>query len=216
MKTVKIYLITNCFNDPNKVYIGKTKNCRKNDHKITYGNQIEYTIIDEINSLNRKYWEPLESYWIEQFRQWGFELMNIRKKGGSGCDFHTDETRNKMKGILKPTSGGKGIPKPTSGGKGIPKPGTSEKLKGIPFDEERILKQKIGHLNKDKSFYKSNNWLKNLKKIVLQYDLNENFIKEWPSIREASNMLKIHESGISQNLNKKQKTAGGFIWKFKN
>ena len=96
MSITKIYLVENCFGDPNKVYIGKTKNCRELPHKVTYGDQIIYNHIDEINSLDYKDWEPLESYWIEQFRQWGFEVMNYNKKGGNGVEFHTQETKNKM------------------------------------------------------------------------------------------------------------------------
>ena len=42
-----IYLVTNCFNEPNKVYIGKTIKSRKNAHKKTYNKQIEYNIIDK-------------------------------------------------------------------------------------------------------------------------------------------------------------------------
>jgi hypothetical protein len=82
----KIYLVENCYGDSNKVYIGKTKNNRKSSHKNTFGNQIIYTYIDEIESTNREDWKPLESYWIEQFRQWGFEVMN-KNKGGNGPNY---------------------------------------------------------------------------------------------------------------------------------
>jgi hypothetical protein len=97
----KIYLVENCFGDPNKVYIGKTKNSRENDHKKTYGSNIIYTIIDEIDSLDRKYWEPLESYWIDQFRQWGFEVVNKKKKGGGGADFYSQDSKDKISRALK-------------------------------------------------------------------------------------------------------------------
>ena len=64
----KIYLVTNCFGNPNKIYIGKTKGSRKNDHKKTYGQNINYDYIDEVNSLSREDWEPLETFWINYFR----------------------------------------------------------------------------------------------------------------------------------------------------
>jgi hypothetical protein len=91
-----IYLVENCFNDSNKVYIGKTKNPskRKSNHKKIYGDNITYTIIDQVNSLKREDWEPLESYWIEQFRQWDFEVINKRRKGGSGPEFHDSGVKN--------------------------------------------------------------------------------------------------------------------------
>jgi len=46
----KIYLVTNIDNDPNKVYIGKTKTRwgRESKHKQKYGSQIVYSYIDEI------------------------------------------------------------------------------------------------------------------------------------------------------------------------
>ena len=97
----KIYLVENCYGDPNKVYIGKTKNNRKYNHSKTYGSQITYTYIDEVNSINHSDWESLETYWIEQFKQWGFQVMNIRKKGGSGPDFQTEETKQKISKSLK-------------------------------------------------------------------------------------------------------------------
>lgn len=78
----KIYLVENCYGDPNKVYIGKTKNNRKYNHSKTYGSQITYTYIDEVNSINHSDWEPLETYWIEQFKQWGFQVMNNKTAGG--------------------------------------------------------------------------------------------------------------------------------------
>jgi hypothetical protein len=209
--------VINCYNNPNWVYIGKTKNSRENDHKKIYGNQIEYFYIDEIKSLEHKDWEPLETFWIEYFKFLGFKLMNKRKKGGSGPDFHTFETRIKMS-KPKPNSGGKNKPKPGTSKslKGKPRPDVRERFKGKPLNQEHVSNLKLGHLKKDKTFYKSDIWLKNIKKPILQYDLKGNFIKEWFSIREASIFLKINESSISQQLGGKQKTSGGYIWKFKN
>ena len=42
----KIYLVSNCLGDPNKIYIGKTINSRKKDHRITFGKQIIYEYLD--------------------------------------------------------------------------------------------------------------------------------------------------------------------------
>jgi hypothetical protein len=221
IKKVKIYLVINCYNDPNKVYIGKTKNSREKDHKKKYGNNIEYFYIDEIDSLKHEDWEPLETYWIEQFRQWGYKIVNIRKKGGSGPDFHTDETKYKISqstlGYKKSIDTKQKMSK-VKLGKKLPKE-TKEKIskanKGKIFSSSHINNLKKGHLKKDKSFYKNDNWLKNIKKSILQYDKQGNFIKEWSSIREASNNLNINETAISQTLNNKQKTSGNYIWRYK-
>ena len=65
-----IYLVENCYGDPGKVYVGKTKgNWRKQSHIRRFGPLSTFTIIDEVNSLNRKDWSPLEIYWIHQFKQ---------------------------------------------------------------------------------------------------------------------------------------------------
>ena len=52
-------------------------------------------------------------------------------------------------------------------------------------------------------------------KIVLQYDINLNFIKEWPSVSDAGNTLGINSSSISNCALRKCRSAGGYIWKYK-
>ena len=56
----------------------------------------------------------------------------------------------------------------------------------------------------------------NQSKPVLQYDLNNNFIKEWKSAKEASEHLYIQQNSISLCCRNKRKKAGNFNWKFKN
>lgn len=50
-------------------------------------------------------------------------------------------------------------------------------------------------------------------KVVLQYDLNMNLIKEWPSITDAETTLNISDIGKVALF--KRKSAGGFIWRYK-
>ena len=52
-------------------------------------------------------------------------------------------------------------------------------------------------------------------KIVEQYDLNLNFIKEWPSVSDAENSLNISHGDISKCALHKRRSAGGYIWKYK-
>jgi hypothetical protein len=52
-------------------------------------------------------------------------------------------------------------------------------------------------------------------KNILQYDLNNNLIREWENITIASNTLNLSISNISSCLRSKTKQAGGFIWKYK-
>jgi hypothetical protein len=50
---------------------------------------------------------------------------------------------------------------------------------------------------------------------ILQFDLDENFIEEFDSIRTASRKYNVTSSCISANCRGKQKTAVGYIWKYK-
>jgi len=52
-----------------------------------------------------------------------------------------------------------------------------------------------------------------IKKNIIQCDKNNNLIQEWSSIKEAR--IKLNINSISNCLSGKQKTAGGYIWKYK-
>lgn len=206
-KITKIYLVENCYGDPNKVYIGKTINSRESNHKKTYGNYIKYTFIDEINSFFRKDWEPLETYWIEQFKAWGFEIVNKRKKGGMGPEFLSRESRNKKsKSML-----GKTHSKETCLKMSLSKIGK-------PLNHGDILSKS----KKEKSINltltpQHKHKLKEIKSIpIIQYDMNNSFIKEWPSTQEAATFYNIQKGHICNALNGRSKSSNGFIWKYKN
>ena len=51
---------------------------------------------------------------------------------------------------------------------------------------------------------------------VIQYSLNNEFIKEWEYIKQASEELGVCYSSIINCCKGKRKTAGGFIWKYQN
>ena len=57
-------------------YIGKSVNPKQRikKHIIEQNNpEIVLNVIDEIWG-GKTQWKPLESYWIEQYKQWGFKL----------------------------------------------------------------------------------------------------------------------------------------------
>lgn len=54
-----------------------------------------------------------------------------------------------------------------------------------------------------------------LRSKILQYDINENFIKEWGSLREIERDLKISRYKISDCCKEIIKSYAGFIWKYK-
>jgi len=234
----KIYLVTNCYNDPNKVYIGKTKNSRKNNHKKTYGKCIEYSYIDEIDSLKRQDWGPIETYWIEQFRQWGFEVVNPRKKGGGGPEFQTEEAKKKIqkyilereykkewvdkmrenrinsnfgypKGVKRPKEFGENIASNLERNKKIGESNKGKKKPQVGIKLQGIPKTEQHKQNiSNSSKGKTRN-----NKPISQYDLEGNFIKEWISRTEAKRWL--GPGDIAGCLSGKQKQAGGFVWCYK-
>lgn len=210
-----IYLVENCYGDSNKVYIGKTINSRILPHKRKYGKNIIYTVIDYVNSLDHNDWKPLEAYWIEQFRQWGFELMNINKQGGQGPGIYSEESKNKMRKPRKEGTGDK----------------ISKKLKennhAQYYTDEVKLKISKGNKNISKPFteeHRHNMEIAKRKqaKSLLMFDLEDNLIKEWESKGQAAKWIQETKerkgnltSQIKDCIFGRQKTAFGFKWKYK-
>lgn len=69
-------------------------------------------------------------------------------------------------------------------------------------------RQKPSQLTKTKSILATG-------RTVYQYDLNNKFISEYSTVSEAARKTKIGRTNIKNNLTKLSKTAGGFIWKYK-
>ena len=93
MKT-NIYCIFDERNNP--VYIGKTTDLtlknRFSKHKKRFGKNIS---ISEIDCVDTEKWKEAETFWIEQFRQWGFNLQN-KNKGGGGPMILSEEHKLKI------------------------------------------------------------------------------------------------------------------------
>ena len=194
MKT-GIYKITNIVN--NKFYIGSAKNilARFANHKST----LKY------NKHNNEYLQlSYNKYGVDNFKydileECSCENLIIREQ------FYIDNLQPDYN-ICKIAYSRFGCKhseesklKISSTQLGKPKPLTSIAMKGKVKDRYTI-----------EQIIKANN------KAVLQFDKQGNFIKEWVSIREASNTLNIKHSCISNCCSGRHKTAGKFIWKLKN
>ena len=207
----KIYYLHKGDNVP--FYIGKAKNIirRYHSHKIKFGLGIEINIIDEVED-----WKFWESYWIEQFQQWGFILEN-KNNGGGGPSSYTEEQRKKMR---KPR-----------------KDGTGEKISKTLKERNhsqyytKEVRQKMSTPQKGKPKLFTEEHIRNISKANLEskgkivecYTLNGDFIKDFSCLREAKVWLLKENSISSPNVDKqikdccngRQKTCHGYKWKYK-
>jgi hypothetical protein len=72
---------------------------------------------------------------------------------------------------------------------------------------------------KGRKINKSEEWVRNnaesVKKPILQYDKEGNFIKEWKSAKDVEIEIGLSRKNISANLRNKTKQAYGYVWKYK-
>ncbi len=187
MERTKIYYLH--YEDNIPFYIGKTNRIqgRIGAHRTKFGKNVILEVIDEVELSEWKYWE---CYWIEQFKQWGFKLEN--KNNGGGGSTHFISTPERGLKISKSRLG-----KPMS-------------HKGKLFTEEH--KEKI-KLTRDFLKHRPNTWTN---QPVIQYDLVGNFLKEFTSQTEATLSVNAKGDGVGACCRGKQKSAYGYVWKFKN
>jgi group I intron endonuclease len=204
--TVGIYKITN---PKGKIYIGQSTNIEnrkiyymylksKSQPKIyesikKYGwGQHRFDIIEEcsIDMLDLKE-EEYKTKYVEEFG-WGTTLFCRLKDGKGGFD--SPETKQKK------SLAHMGKPKSESHKQNMRKPkpeGFGNKISQRDFTWNGILQESIINAKSTP---------------ILQYDLNGNFIKEWSTISEP---LKLGFGDVDAALRGRQRTAGGYIWKFK-
>ena len=82
----------------------------------------------------------------------------------------------------------------------------SKAHKGKHHTEE--TKQKMSVLKKGQPQYKH-------RKPILQYTLDNVFVRDWDSAKSVSKELNIYANAITSCCRGQQKTAYGFIWKYK-
>ena len=119
---------------------------------------------------------------------------------------HSEETKRKI---------GDANRRPQPEGFGSKPDGFGERVgnshRGRKNSNETILKMskaKLGKIGNESQKQK-------VRKAILQYDLEGNFIKEWDSGKRAGLELGISKGNIVNVLKGRLKTSGGFIWKYK-
>lgn len=123
--------------------------------------------------------------------------------------------------ILKTTKDKGGYPYLTLSKNGVKKTVRVHKLIALTFVPNPNNYRHINHINKNKECNLPSNleWCTQTyntryskAKVVKQYDLDGNFIKEWVSINEAMNQTNIKH--IWDCCKGKRKTAGSYIWRY--
>jgi hypothetical protein len=228
-------------NTGNIRYIGKSNNPvkRLSDHisgcknSLTHKNNWINSLLKEnkkpslkiIDEVPINEWQMWEIFYIEKYRKEGFELTNL-SDGGSGPTFQ--EYYDKAKTIEKMKIRHKLFPNYNRAGNNLKQPidkdllhqlyivdnlsmpNISEKLQ---CSEKKVFDNlKDYSIKKDKIVWK-NQCASNPKKVVLQYDLEGNLIREWNSLNSASKFYK--NTNISSCCRGEAVTASGFIWRYK-
>jgi group I intron endonuclease len=200
--TIGIYKITS---PSNRTYIGQSINIEKRWNKYKrldckvqiklYRSLIKYGpenhIFEIIEECSEGQLIERETYWKEQYRVLEIPSLCCKIDGRGGK--HSKETKQNISNALK------GKPKP---------PGTGDKISKAKKDIPLKYKRTITH---------SNNLAKANYKSVIQYDLQDNFIKEWTSIKEAEyyyNPSIKTQDNIGACCRGNQKTAYNYKWTY--
>ena len=236
---VGIYKITS---PSNKVYIGQSIDIEKRwgsykrlsckSQPRLYNSLLKYgvdqhkfeVLIDFDREISEDYLTHCEQFFMDYYREEGFELMNLRDAGSKGKP--SDETRKKMseaqlgekncnygkkysddrkKEMSERTKGEKNWnygnkasdetrEKQSESQKKLYKSGYIQPMLGKKLKEEQIEKMSV---------------------CILQFDLYDNFIAEHKSIHEAGRNTNTIFQNISKCCKGERKTAGGYKWSYK-
>ena len=224
-----IYLVSNINNNPQNIYVGKTINYKQRcfGHFNRFGDCINIEIIDQIDSNELEAWKPLECKWINHYKSLGYHLTNINE-GGNGPKQHSIETKKKIsdskignkyrlghklsdESKKKITDSKTGM-KYNSSKKGN-EHGNFGKVRSneVRYNQSERMKNIVFDWGKNISIGKMGKGLKP----ILQLDLDSNFIQEFPSLKAAAESINKNTGCISAACSGKQKTAFGFIWRYK-
>lgn len=230
MNTVFIYTLCHPITGEIR-YVGKTKNpqmrfhnhCNKlhneKTHKRNWINKLRKKelkpVMDIIDEVPEDEWKQWEIYWIEQFRAWGFRLLN-HGAGGEGSVLGNSTSFKKGN---KSWNEGKGNYQSCLVCKDVFKCSKSSNRKFCSRKCTSEFKRSI----QDKTYYKKGHtpWNKGmnikLKKSipVLQYSKDDKFIKEYAGCKEVSEKYNCIPENIRRCCVGASKTARGFKWRYK-
>jgi group I intron endonuclease len=232
-----IYIIKNIIN--NKIYIGSSMNIKKRwaEHKSdliknkhhsrtlqkSYNKHglenFIFEVLEFVKHKNHKELFSLEQKYLDKYKPYERHVgYNISKSsmgpvGVKREDLKNFNIQNKSKKVYQYDLNGNFIKEWSS---------VAEVSLFYKVNKSNISKNCLGKTKKSFGYvwsYDCKNFISvsesKKKKKVLQYSLEDTFLKEWCSLAEASKHLNIPISKISLVCSNKRKTTGGFKWKYK-
>ena len=243
-------------------YVGKTYNqlrkrlyshlneCKSGNksHKINWIKSLlsnnEIPVISIIDTVPTNQWQFWEQYWIEQFKQWGFNLTNIAKGGYDNSYKRSDKTKEKMRSSKLGTKLSVEHKKNISDsvklkakenalynrGKGNSKSIIEKELLYQKYIIENLSLNKCASFfgfSKKKIFLhiteygfkkEKSEWKKQLstgQKVVLQYDMSGIFIKQWDSVFSITKEYGYNSGNIYNCCRGVVLSVNGYIWRYK-
>lgn len=151
-------------------------------------------VLDKASNIEEAH--DLEIYWISQFKTWGFRLTNLTS-GGEGLEMPcSEETKIKISKTLKDKYSTE-----------------SHKNKGIKWSEERKRKKSIATKGQAPTYGMLGKSHPAKKKV----DCFKNGIlyKTFESCSDAANILDLNAGNISNVCLGRNKSAGGYTFKYK-
>lgn len=238
-KRLNVYKNCNC-KSQNKIYNAIKKYGFKNfDVEILFEDEFKNISYDKLNELEiyfiDKYQSVKNGYnLMDGGKNCALSIESIEKMKVSKRNNLTDEVRKRISDAQK----GKKRSDESKLKQSLSNLGSkrsdetknkmSESAKGKKFSDEHrkkisdsAKKRKVSDETKKKlsdagkKRIVSNDTKKKLSKIIIQYDKEYNYIREWKSIKYASDELKINSGGISSCCVGRLKTCGGYIFKYK-
>jgi group I intron endonuclease len=197
-------------------------------------------IIDNSDSIKELL--NLEKFYIELFNSYNSENGMNLTRGGDGCniDQHSEETKLKISNTKKnsPKTEKQILANLRSFGvkhtdernlkKSISQGGENHWAYGkkmsdlTKFKKSKSMRKKYedGYLSPRKGIELAEEIKQKIKLSksipISQFSKNGDWIKDWISAKDASIELNISHGNINASCKGKRKTAGGYIWKYKN
>ena len=172
--------------------IHRNKKSKKNSwiiHLVENGMQPIMEILEECKETN---WIEREMYWIQYYKELVFDLKNMTLGGESNNGYvFTKEDRLKQSKYQK----------------------LRHKLKRFSKETRKKLSEKAKETLNGLDNLKLGSKMSQVP--IIQKTKEDDIIREWESLQQAADELKIGRSNISHCLRGRIKTSGGFKWEYK-